>query len=179
MIKGKKVGLRSIEEDDLKKLLDWRNNPDYRQYFREYRELNMTQQKKWYSSKVVEDNSTIMFCIINLKTSELIGVCGLCYINWINGTADLSLYIGKDNCYIDKEGFAHETCELLFYYAFEELRLNRIWTEIYVTDKKKIELYKRLGMSIDGTLRENYFHDGQYLDSYIFSILKREFAYTK
>lgn len=175
MIKGKKIGLRALEENELEILLKWRNNPNYRQYFREYKELSMTHQKNWYINKVINDNSTIMFSIIELETDELIGVCGLCYINWINGTADLSLYIGKNDCYIDEEGSAEETCKLLFKYAFEELRLNKIWTEIYTIDEKKINLYKKLGMKIDGILRENYYHDGRFIDSFLFSILKREF----
>lgn len=175
MIRGEKVGLRALEESELDILLKWRNNPNYRQYFREYRELNMTTQKKWYDSKVINDNSTIMFSIIELETKELIGVCGLCYINWINGNADLSLYIGKNDCYIDNEGLAEETCKLLFKYAFDELRLNKVWTEIYLIDNLKIALYKKLGMHIDGILRENYFHDGKFIDSYIFSILNKEF----
>lgn len=175
MLRGKKVGLRAIEEEELKILLDWRNNPEYRQYFREYRELNMVQQKEWFFSKSIKDNSTLMFSIIELETNEIVGVCGLCYINWINGNADLSLYIGKDDCYIDDSGLAEESCKILFEYAFKELRLNRIWTEIYIIDKKKIALYKKLGMSIDGTLRESYFYNGKFIDSYIFSILRREF----
>ena len=117
-----------------------------------------------------------MFGIIELETNELIGVCGLCYINWVNGNADLSLYIGKNDCYIDDTGLAEESCKILFKYAFGELRLNRIWTEIYTIDKKKIALYKKLGMNIDGTLRESYFYNGKFIDSYIFSVLKKEFS---
>ena len=176
MLKGKKVGLSAIEEADLKILLDWRNKSEYRQYFREYRELNMSQQKEWFFSKAIKDDSTLMFGIIELETNELIGVCGLCYINWVNGNADLSLYIGKDDCYIDDTGLAEESCEILFKYAFGELRLNRIWTEIYTIDKKKIALYKKVGMNIDGTLRESYFYNGKFIDSYIFSILRKEFS---
>ena len=87
---------------------------------------------------------------------------------------NLSLYIGKNDCYIDEQGLAEETCKLLFKYAFDELRLNKIWTEIYIIDERKINLYKKLGLKIDGILRENYYHDGKFIDSYIFSILKKE-----
>ncbi|MHD0315032.1 GNAT family N-acetyltransferase [Fusobacterium varium] len=175
MISGRKIGLKAIEKTDLSLLLEWRNNENYRKFFREYRELNLYNQEKWFEEKVVNGKDTLMFSIIDLKTLEIIGVCGLCYINWINGSADLSLYIGKDNVYIDEVGYAEESCQLLFKYGFNELRLNKIWTEIYLIDEKKIKLYKKIGMKIDGILRENYFYDGKYIDSYIFSILKSEF----
>jgi len=40
MLKGNYVGLRAIECSDLPKLMSFRNRPEYRRFFREYRELN-------------------------------------------------------------------------------------------------------------------------------------------
>lgn len=174
MIKGKKVYLTSIEEKDLETLRHWRNNPEYRKYFREYREISPEMQKFWFYNKVNGDNSTIMFAIKMIENDELVGCCGLCYINWVQRHSDLSLYIGKDNTYIDSEGIARESCQLLFSYSFGEIGLNKIWTEIYEFDKKKYELYKSLNFHKDGTLRNHYFYDGKWWNSYILSLLRDE-----
>lgn len=72
-------------------------------------------------------------------------------------------------------GYAKEACELLFYYGFNQLGLNKIWTEIYEFDIKKKKLYDELGFNVDGILRENYFYDGKWWSSYILSILRNEF----
>lgn len=175
MIKGRLINLTAIEKDDLDLLMEWRNQTEYRKYFREYREINQVMQANWFDNKVNNDPSTIMFAIRKNEDDELLGCCGLCYINWINGSADLSLYIGWNNTYIDEIGYAEESCKLLFQYAFKELRLNRIWTEIYEIDAKKEELYKKIGMRCDGVLRESYFFEGKYLDSCIFSILRSDY----
>ena len=53
MLKGKLVGLRRIETDDLKQLLAWRNQPSFRQYFREHRELGPELQEEWYNKTVL------------------------------------------------------------------------------------------------------------------------------
>ena len=37
MITGNFVGLRAIEHEDLASFLEWRNKPDLRRNFREYR----------------------------------------------------------------------------------------------------------------------------------------------
>ena len=63
MLKGEKISLYAIEREDLQQLRDWRNNPEFRKHFREYRELNMHQQEIWFDEKVVKDNSTLMFSI--------------------------------------------------------------------------------------------------------------------
>jgi len=72
MIRGKRVRLRAIEPSDLEQLLLWRNRPDFRRYFREYRELSIAHQQKWYVDKVVNDPSTRMFSICLLYTSRCV-----------------------------------------------------------------------------------------------------------
>jgi len=174
MLKGKKIKLARVEKKDLKQLLNWRNNPEFRKHFREYRELNMHEQKKWYEEKVLNDPHVMMFGIRRLKDNKLLGCCGLVYVSWVYRHADLSLYIGWNDAYIDNRGYAEEGCRLLLDYGFRELSLNKIWTEIYIFDKKKKALYDKFGFHVDGVLRQNYFYEGKFWDSYILSILSTE-----
>lgn len=179
MLKGDKVYLTAVEKGDLEQLRDWRNNPDFRKHFREYRELNMTMQDKWFEQKVAGDPTTMMFSIRRNSDGQLLGCCGFVYINWVHRNADLSLYIGWNNAYIDGEGYAEESCRLLFDHGFNELNLNKIWTEIYEFDAKKKALYDKLGFNQDGLLRQNYFYDGRWWDSRILSLLAEEYRGRK
>lgn len=174
MYKGDKIYLDAVNKEDLTKLMYWRNLPEYRKYFREYRELNLDMQQRWYESKVLNDNSTEMFAIRINDSKELVGCCGLCYINWVHRNSDLSLYIGWKESYIDNQGFAEEACRLLFNYGFKELGLQKIWTEIYCFDEKKLALYKKIGFHIDGELRNQYYYDGKWWNSYMLSLLTNE-----
>ena len=176
MKKGSLVYLTAIEKDDLKQLKYWRNIEDLKKYFREYRDINDNMQDKWFQNIASNDSSTSMFSIKRISDNELLGACGLCYINWINRYADLSLYIGYNEIYIDEEGYAKESCELLLDYGFNQLGLNKIWTEIYEFDYKKKFLYESIGFEVDGKLRQNYFYDGRWWNSFIVSILKDDFS---
>ncbi len=176
MIVGEKISLRALEKEDLPFLQAWRNREEFRQYFREYRELNLEDQMSWFQKVVVGSNQTEMFMVVlNDEKNTPVGCCGLCYIHWVQRNADLSLYIGKDGVYIDDEGLAEEACRLLFRYGFGELNLHKIWTEIYEFDEKKYALYTHLGMKQDGWLRDNYFHNNRWWNSRILSILHDEF----
>lgn len=178
MLKGSKVYLCALEQEDLPLLMKWRNQKEFRKYFREYREINKDMQKRWYEEKVLGDAGTIMFAVRSAAGGELLGCCGLCYINWVHRNADLSLYIGKDNIYIDSEGYAEESLRLLFDYGFLELGLEKIWTELYEFDDRKLRLYQKLGMQIDGNLRRQYYYDGKWWDSKMLSILADEWKGT-
>ena len=171
MIKGKSVYLRAIEKEDIQTLLTWRNIDAFRKNFRE---LNYSQQVEWFNS-VSSSKNDFMFSIVDLNTNELIGACGLLYIDWIIGSADYSFYIGKDELYID-DLFAKDATNLLLSYGFNKLNLNKIWMELYEFDDKKINFFtKKYNFEVDGKLRQNCFEDGKYFDSFIISLLKSDF----
>lgn len=173
MLQGKVVGLRAIEKDDLSLLLEWRNQPQFRKFFREYRELNSSNQEWWFNNKVMNDKSTVMFSIIELATGNLIGACGLCYIDWINRNADFSIYIGKDNLYID-DVYAPDAARVLMKYGFEELNLHRLWSEIYAIDYAKKQMFDTLEFKLEGRHKETYWTGGQWADSLYYGILSEK-----
>lgn len=176
MIKGKKVGLRALEREDLKFLRDWRNNVNFRRNFREVRELSLTDQEKWFESIQNTKHINFMFTIVDVKTNEPIGAAGLLYINWINRSADFSFYIGKDDIYIDDGELSTEAVTLLINYGFNNLNLNKIWMELYEFDSKKIDFFtKKFNFKQDGLLRQNCFEDGKYWDSYLISLLSKDY----
>ena len=173
MLSGKNVGLRAIELVDLPQLLEWRNKPEFRRYFREYRELNAEQQRRWFDEKVNGDPTIKMFSIIDLSNGCLLGACGLCYIDWVNRSADFSIYIGIDSLYID-EKFAPDAAKILIRYGFDELGLHRLWSEIYAFDDRKKAFFDQLGFTLDGLHRETHWANGLWHDSLFYGLLSTD-----
>jgi RimJ/RimL family protein N-acetyltransferase len=174
MLKGTYTGLRSLEKEDLIMLRNWRNLPQFRKNFREHRELNLYNQEIWYD-KTMRSPNDFMFVIVDLENNEPIGACGLLYTNWIIRSSDFSFYIGKDELYID-EKYAKDAAEVLINYGFKDLNLNKIWMELYEYDYLKLNLFQNdLKFKLDGRLRQNAFHDGKYWDSFIISLLAKDF----
>ena len=79
----------------------------------------------------MKDNTTIMFAIRRNEDNLLLGCCGFVYINSVHKHADLSLYIVHEESYIDHNSCSEKSCSLLLSYGFNEICLNKIWTEIY------------------------------------------------
>jgi RimJ/RimL family protein N-acetyltransferase len=179
MIKGENIGLRAVEENDLELLRDWRNLPHFRKNFREVRELNLSNQKKWFE-KLNNTSSDFMFTIVKLDNNEPVGACGLLYINWIIRSADFSFYIGHQEEYLDDKGYGGEAARLLIDYGFNILNLNKIWMELYEFDDKKLNFFiGEMGFVKEGKLRQNCFYQGKFYDSYIISLLAEEYKQKK
>jgi len=173
MIRGKFVGLRALETTDLPQLMEWRNNPELRKFFRESNELNSSNQEKWYQSIININATNKMFAIIKLENNELMGACGLCYIDWVNRSADFSIYLGYKDLYID-ETYAIEAANLMKNYGFDILNLHRLWAEIYSIDDKKKVFFNTLKFKKDGELRETYWYENKWHSSLFYSLLSSD-----
>lgn len=155
------INIRAIEKYDIEQLRLWRN--DLYRYFRQYKPISTVEQIKWYNT-----TKDIMFAIVD--DEKLIGCCGLCYIDFKNRNADLSIYIG--DVYIDNR--AIEALSLLFDYGFRELGLERIYNDIFFNDLKKKDLLEYIGMKQEGIVRNKYYRYDKFHDALLFGILKEE-----
>ncbi len=174
-LSGEYVNLRAIVPEDLEALRCWRNRPDYRQFFREHRDITPTMQQNWYEKTVLKDERVHMFAITDQANERLLGACGLCYIDEHNRSADFSIYLGADDLYIDQK-FAPDTGKLLLRYGFETLKLHRIWAEIYEIDSAKQALLPSLGFVLDGRHREAHrMESGRYVDCLFYGLLADDY----
>ena len=173
MVVNGKVSVRAIEESDLELLQSWRNNEDLRRYFREYREMSMVQKKAWFQDMTKSRNFE-MFMIVDPLRNIPVGATGFTYIDWVNRHCDLHFYIGQDGKWID-DHYSPDAMSLMLDRGFNVLNMNKIWAEIYSIDDKKKDFFSKFGFSVDARLRNHYYYNGEYHDSYIYSLLREEY----
>ncbi len=172
MIEGKYVNLRALEDSDLIMLKKWRNDKRNRIHTREYRLLNMINQKNWFESIHAENPpKVIMFGATN-KKHDLIGVCGLTYIDWKNKHAEISIILSLKDWQTTKE--AKDTISLLIDYGFGELNMHRLWVEIFATIPENIKLFEQMKFVKEGTLRDKLWRNGKWHNSFIYSRLAND-----
>lgn len=59
--------------------------------------------------------------------------------------------------------------------VFEHLGANRLWLDVFPDNEGARKAYKRAGFSEEGTLREHYLWQGEYVSVIIMSVLNREY----
>lgn len=172
MFEGKNVNLRSLEIDDLGILKKWRNDKITRNHTREYRLLNMINQKHWFET-IHKDNPPkfLMFGVTD-KRKKLVGVCGLTYIDWKNRHCEISIILYLKNWQKTKE--AKETISLLINYGFGELNMRRLWVEIFDTVPENIKLFESLNFHREGILRDKLWRQKKWHNSYVYSKLSTD-----
>lgn len=146
-----------------------RNRPEIYKWCRQVGLISETDQTKWMQSQ--NDDSRIrMFEVI---AKDLVGVCGLTDIDLINRRAEFSLYIMPE---YQGKGYSKPALQTLFTWGFKSLGLESIWGETF-QGNHAAEIFKAMGMIFEGTRRNFYYKDGQFINADLFSILRSEWKH--
>jgi len=146
ILKGKFVSLRSINESDFYKIIEWRNNPEINRYLNQPFKLTMELQYKWYKEKYLKSND-ILFMIIEIKNKTRIGTIGINDLDYKKKVGIVGrLLIGEENYRASVELIE---ANILFYdYLFYELKLKKLYCHVVIENKKVISFDKKFGFTV-------------------------------
>ena len=99
------------------------------------------------------------------------GVVGTQKIDWLNRRVEIGYWLGQS---FQGQGIVTEACRAVVTYALGELELNRVAIHCAVGNAKSIAIPKRLGFTLEGTLRQAQLLQGQFHDVFLFGMLKRD-----
>lgn len=118
------------------------------------------------------DGTRLEFAVVNLE-GAYVGNVNLHSIDEKNGTFSISFYfLEKER----KKGYATNAVALIVYYAFYELRLNKLNVCVNEGNEASEALIKRIGCMKEGTWRENVFYDGKYINVNLYGMTRKQFA---
>lgn len=108
--------------------------------------------------------------------ARLIGRCGFGVFRYEHKEAMLWYHLHPS--YWGK-GYASEAVAALFDFGFQTLGLHRIFADCDARNTPSCHVAEKVGMKLEGTLRENYFLKGEWCDSAMYGILDREWLERK
>ena len=73
-------------------------------------------------------------------------------------------------------GYATEAAAAMVAFAFEELKVHRIWAYCLAENEASWRLLERVSFKREGDLRENEWMRGRYWDTYLYGLLAEEWA---
>lgn len=168
---GETIRLRNLEKEDLGLKVKWFNDPEVNATLDCSLPLTLAKTEEWFQNAVSDDSRRDF--IVETLDGEPIGTTGLIGINRIHQTAECYCVIGEKK-YRGK-GIGTLTHSLLIKWAFDELGLNKIWATVHTDNLAILKVIEKLGFQIEGTLREQKYIDGKYIDIIRVGLLRSEF----
>ncbi len=117
------------------------------------------------------DKKGIIYAIVEKDSNELVGTVGLHIIN-IHRKAELAYWIGVP--YWNK-GYCTEASRAILGLGFKELNLNRIYALAMDSNVGSYRVMEKIGMTYEGTRRQDIIKNGVPIDLKSYAILKKTF----
>lgn len=152
-------------------IVKWRNDPKLSAFLFSSNIITLESHRKWFEKyKNYDDRKEFVIYVIDTNTP--IGTIGLSSIDKINKKAEYGIIIGESD-YMGK-GYAKEASQSILKYAFYELQLNKVFLRVFEDNIRAIGMYKSLGFSIDGVLRQDILKEGAFRNVIEMSFLKED-----
>ena len=134
---------RNIEEEDLEMIMNWRTNSAVSDYMYTDFEPDLQKQMEWY--KKISNDQSQKYWIINADNEDE-GVVWLFNIDQTNKRSDWAYYLGSPN--VRGKGIGKNVELNMLEYVFNEINLNKLCCEVFVSNKIVIKIHEKYGSII-------------------------------
>jgi RimJ/RimL family protein N-acetyltransferase len=109
---------------------------------------------------------------ITLKgDNKIIGSCGICVVSSENKEGWIGYCLSRQ---LWRNGYATEAAKALLGFGFQGLGLHRIFATVDPANLASINVLEKIGMQLEGHLREHKWVKGKWRDSLLYAILESE-----
>jgi RimJ/RimL family protein N-acetyltransferase len=105
-----------------------------------------------------------------------IGATGIHHINWLDANGATGIMIGEKDRW--HKGYATEAMRLRTRYAFRELNLHKLVTEVDTENEASRKALERNGYRTVGIRREQTFREGKWKDRWLGEVLRSDWEKT-
>ncbi len=173
MIAHGSVYLRPAEREDLPRFVSWLTDARTTRTLGLVAPISNAQEETWFERLVaVQGRERWHFVVCRREDGRPVGVVGLDDLDLVNGSAPLGIFIGDA---ADRgRGHGSDAIEALLRFAFDSLRLERVWLDVYAFNDGAIRVYERAGFVREGVLRHALWREGRWWDDVRMAILADE-----
>ena len=167
LLVGMKVTLRPGRESDAECFVRWFADVDMIRHLGRRMAVALYQEHE-FLKKIGESKNDVWWMID--AEGKAIGATGIHRISWLDANGTTGTMIGEKDCW--HKGYATEAMRLRTRYAFRELNLHKLMTEVDVENVASRKALERNGYRTVGVRREQSFSGGKWHDRWLGEVLR-------
>ena len=175
IIASGRVYLRPFEAADAELYRRWRAdaNPMSLAGWHERAPLSLAQVEKRIARLSEEQGKELVTFLICLAADDRpIGEVMLTDLDRRNGSAQLGIFIGEAGEW--GKGYGTDAVNAIVDFGFAQLRLERIWLNVWTENPRARRAYEKAGFVHEGTLRHDRYEHGEFTSGDLMSITRSE-----
>jgi [ribosomal protein S5]-alanine N-acetyltransferase len=171
--------LRDYVKDDWQRVLEYQSDPLYLRYY-EWTERTPEAAQEfvgWFlDHQRQKPRIKFQLAIVLKSTNQLIGNCGIRMDKPNALQADIGYELDPKHW---NQGYATEAAHAIVDFGFSTFGLHRVWSWCVADNLGSAHVLEKLGMRLEGHLRENEYYRGRWWDTLMFAILADEWSMHK
>jgi len=173
LMQGKQIYLRKMQPEDAnERYLSWINDPQVNQYTETRFDLSTLQNIKDYVDQQINSKDSVFLAMVLTDTGQHIGNIKIHRIDKTHKNAEISLLIGEKTSW--GKGIGAEAISLITQYAFNDLKLNKLYAKCYSNNIGSIKAFEKAGYIREGCMRKQYCFGDVFVDGIILGMLRNE-----
>jgi UDP-4-amino-4,6-dideoxy-N-acetyl-beta-L-altrosamine N-acetyltransferase len=160
---------RNIKESDQEMIMRWRTMPEVSAYMYTDFEPDLEKQREWFRSISADPRRLDWIIMVD---GEDVGLVSIVRIDPVNHRAEWAYYLASPS--VRGKGIGKSVEMNILTYVFEELHLNKLCCEVFVSNEIVIKIHEKYGSKVEGTRRRHIFKNGEYHDIVEMGILRQE-----
>lgn len=166
--------LRELRDEDLVAAHRMLSDPEVMRYVGKapHRELSETQAFLTKNRDVFRDRTGVRWAITHRGSGAFIGSCGHWRLIKEHRRSEIGYDLSREHW---GQGLMQEALTAVLRFGFTRLDLHSAEAQIDPANDRSRRVLERLGFRQDGLLRENFYFAGQFTDTGVFTLLRREF----
>lgn len=171
MLAGKDIYLRALEQYDAELLYNWENDFEIWQVSNTLQPISLHLLKTYIENAHLDIFQTkqLRLMVNIIENTKTIGMIDLFDFDPFHRRAGVGIMIHKD---YRTNGYAFDALETLIKYSFFHLNINQLFCSISVNNQKSINLFKKAGFEITGTMKKWNFNGSDFEDVYFLQLIK-------
>ena len=175
IIRGERVYLRGSERSDISLFVQWFNDSETVSYLSARAPMSHVGEEAWFAQMTAQQGKDgYHFVMCRLEDDRPIGTVGLFHLDLVNGNAGIGISIGDKSLW--GLGYGTDAMFAVLDFGFGQLRLERMWLEVYDFNTRAMRSYEKCGFVLEGTQRRAIYKEGRFIDVLLMSILREEWA---
>jgi RimJ/RimL family protein N-acetyltransferase len=166
--------LREFVREDWTAVFTYQSDPRYLRYYHwtERREAEVQEFIQMFvAHQSTQPRTKYQFAVVLREGGQLIGNCGVRKESAEAQVADMGYELDPNYW---GYGYATEAATAVLNFGFSQLRVHRVWANAIAENKASRRVLEKIGMQLEGTLRENEWMKGRWWDTVLYGILEQE-----
>ena len=171
VLKGDHVTLRPADDSDPPRFVPWIADMEVTRYMGRRIGMALYQEVDFFK-RVGEAKDSVLWIIE--ADGETVGATGIHEIDWQNAHAKTGILIGAKDKW--GKGIASEAMRLRTRYAFRELNLHKLMTEVFVENAASKRALEKSGYRTVGVRNDHFFTGGSWHDVWLGEVTREEWS---